>query len=727
MEPKPRLTGVPGRRIHNRMPRAMDRRRQFAATQAPANLDACAWGIPSNRLNRPAGLCRLRGVDSQTFVATFDRHLDFVRPGDRERTQTGSFNSVPLQTRKDRSRDFAAASFGLIALLVMAVPAHAGDPDTDINIKETSIEQLMQINVTTVSRQGDEWQTTPAAVFVLTRDDLQRAQVTNIPDALRLVPGVEVARLDANKWAVSIRGFNSRTANKLLVMIDGQSIYDPLFGGVFWESRSEAFDNIERIEVVRGPGGTLWGANAVNGVINVITRNAADTRGSFVEVGAGSEEGLASVRQGWQVAPNASARVYAAGSTRATGYSALPPQDDARLARGGFRMDWSSGGTDKFMLKGDVFDGTFGERLSAISAQDVGQTGSSLVARWTRDRDDGSQTMMQVWYDRFALDNLNLGEDRDTYDIELQHAWRAGDTHRFVVGTGYRRTRDEIRNGPILGLVPDSRADSLTSAFVHDEMTLPARTVRVQLGVKVEHNDYSGAEWQPSARVAWVPDPDRTAWAAVSRAVRSPSRLESDIVAPPFLTGNQGFRAEQVDAYELGYRQRVSPQVWVDVATFYNVYRDLLSIEGTVVDNKLGGTAVGVEIATRWQANAQWRFDLAYAYLGLNIRADDDSIDTTSAPRIEGGNPRHQLSWRSSWNPRAGLRIDADLRYVSELEALAVPSYLTADIGMTWRMLKGLDLRLSGRDLFDSHHPEQAGVATTEVQRSVLLALRWEI
>jgi iron complex outermembrane receptor protein len=606
----------------------------------------------------------------------------------------------------------------------MATPALA--VDLDIDIKGTSIEQLMQINVTTVSRQDEEWQTTPAAAYVLTREDLQRAHVTNIPDALRLVPGVEVARIDANKWAVSIRGFNARTANKLLVMIDGRSIYDPLFGGVFWESRGELLDNIERVEVVRGPGGTLWGSNAVNGVINIITRNAADTQGTLVEAGVGSEEGLATVRHGWQVGPNASARMYAQHNARETGYSPLSSHDDARLVRGGFRVDWAAGATDQFMLKADAFDGTFGERLDATRYQDVNQKGNSLTARWTRDGNDGSQTRMQFWYDQFDLDNLNLGESRDTYDVELQHAWRAGDTHRFVVGTGYRRTRDEIRDGPLLGVEPDSRSDALASAFVHDEMTLAERSVRVQFGVKFEHNDYSGAEWQPSVRAAWVPDADRTVWAAASRAVRSPSRLESDVVSP-FLTGNQDFRAEKLDAYELGYRQRVAPQVWVDVATFYNVYRDLLSIEGSVVDNKLGGTTSGVEIATRWQVSAAWRLDLAYTYLSLNLRADADSTDTASAARTEGNNPRHQWSLRSAWNPRAGWQVDADLRYVSGLEAPAVPSYLVADVGMTWRIRKGLDLRASARDLFDSRHPEQSGVTTTEVQRSVLLTLRWEI
>ena len=639
-------------------------------------------------------------------------------------TETRVTGMASLHPRKRGTPVSPMVLLGLIALLVSTPPAAARD--LDIDIKGTSIERLMQIDVTTVSRQSEEWQTTPAAVYVLTREDLRRAHVTNIPDALRLVPGVEVARIDANKWAVSIRGFNSRTANKLLVMVDGRSIYDPLFAGVFWESRGELLDNIERIEVVRGPGGTLWGANAVNGVINIITRNAADTQGTLAETGVGTEESFATVRHGWQLAPGASARVYAQRASRDTGYSVLPVHDDARLARGGFRVDWSAGTADKLMLKGDAFDGTFGERLDAASFQDVNQNGNSLTMRWTRDRGDGSQTMMQFWYDRFVLDNLNLGENRDTYDVELQHAWRAGDAQRLVVGTGYRRTRDDIRDGPILGVVPTSRSDNLASAFVHDEISLARRSVRLSLGTKVEHNDYSGAEWQPSARVAWVPGPARTIWAAVSRAVRSPSRLESDVVSP-VITGNPGFDSEKLVAYELGYRERVTPQAWVDVATFYNVYRDLISIENNVIGNKIGGTTAGVEVATRWQASAAWRFDAAYTWLNMNLQADAGSTDTTSAAATEGRDPRHQISLRSAWTPAAALRVDAALRYVDRLAALNVPSYLAGDVGLTWKISPKLDLSASARDLFDSHHPEQSGVTTTEVQRGYLLALRWEM
>lgn len=621
------------------------------------------------------------------------------------------------------SSNSVAVLWGVSAWLALATPVSAYT--LDINIKQTSIEELMQMNVKTLTRQNDEWQTTPAAIYVITQEDLQRAHITSLPDALRLVPGVQVARIDANKWAVSIRGFNSRTANKLLVMIDGRSIYDPLFAGVFWESRGDLLNNIKRIEVVRGPGGTLWGSNAVNGVINIITRHSADTEGSRVEANAGSMERGIMARHGWKVAPDVYARIFAQHTTRSTGYSTLPAEDEARLLHAGFRVDGSRGEQDHFMLKGHTFDGTFGERLTTVSHQDVTERGKSFTARWTRDHSDESQTLLQLWYDQFHLDNLNLGEQRDTYDVEVQHAWRADNIHRFVVGAGYRHTQDEIREGPLLKVAPTSRRDTLVSAFAFDEMSLAQQAVRLQLGVKVERNDYSGTEWQPSIRAAWVPDTERTAWAAFSRAVRPPSRLESDLVAP--IGGNQGMRAEAVDAYEIGYRQRVVPQAWVDTTAFYNHYHNLLSIEGTVLDNKLAGTSHGVEIATRWEPAAAWRLDLAYTYLSLDLRAAPGSLDTTSAARIKGNNPRHQWSLRTNWHPHARWRVDVDLRYVSALTMPAVPSYLLGDVGVSWNLSRHVQVLLAARNLLDTHHPEQSGVTTTEVRRSFLLALRWEV
>lgn len=613
----------------------------------------------------------------------------------------------------------------LLVLGLVAVPALAPAAELDLDITETTIEQLMNVSVTTVSRQQEELQTSAAAAYVLSREDIRRAHVTSVPEALRLVPGVQVARIDANKWAVSIRGFNARTANKLLVLIDGRSVYDPLFSGVFWEARDVALEEIERIEVVRGPGGTLWGANAVNGVINIITRNARDTQGTQATIGAGTEErAMASVRHGWQPTRDSYARVYADGLERDRGHSPTVAHDDSHMGRAGLRVDWDASTADQVMLKVDLFDGSFGSALSGGGSQDVKHQGQSVVGRWTRDRGDGSQTTLQLWYDGFSFDDVNLGEERDTFDIDFQHAFHAGDAHRVLWGAGFRRTWDDIRDGPVLSVVPTSRRDDLLSLFFQDEIGLVDDRARLTLGAKVEHNDYSGTELQPSARIAWVPNANNTVWGAVSRAVRSPSRLESDVVSP-VIAGNPDFDSETLIAYETGFRRRISPQAWVDAAAFYNVYRKLRSIENGIVDNKLRGTTSGVEVAGRWRVSSAWRLDLAYTYLDVDIETAAGGTDVAGAATLEGSDPRHQLMLRSAWNPFSNVEVDATLRYVDQLRALNVPSYLEADLGVGWKLRTNLELSAVAQNLLDSHHPEQSGTTTTEVERGYYLKLRW--
>lgn len=614
-----------------------------------------------------------------------------------------------------------------VLLWILTFPLAALAFETDVDIKGTSIEQLMQISVTTVSRKEEELQSSAAAVFVLSRDDIRRAHVTSVPEALRLVPGVQVARIDANKWAVSIRGFNSRTANKLLVLVDGRSVYDPLFAGVFWEARDVNLEEIERIEVVRGPGGTLWGANAVNGVINIITQHTGNTLGTQVTLGAGTEErAQGGVRHGWRSGTHSQARIYADGFARDTGFSPAGAHDDARMARAGFRTDWSVD-NDKIMLKGDLYDGLFGTAASSStgSPQDVGNRGQNFVVRWTRDHSESAQTMLQFWYDRFTYDDFSLGEERETYDIEFQQAYRLGQTHRIVWGAGHRRTADDIRSGPSLALIPASRRDNLSSLFVQDDISLAERSVRLTLGTKVEHNDYSGTEWQPNARIAWMRDTNNTFWSAVSRAVRSPSRLESDISAPPLVSGNPNFDSEKLVAYEAGYRSRIGGQAWIDTALFYNVYRDLLSIEGAVLANKLRGTTSGIELAGRWSPGSAWQHDLAYTYLIMDLSAEADSLDAARPANTEDSDPRHQVVVRTAWSPSSAFEVNATLRYVDKLPALSVPSYVTADLGISWRPRRGLRLSLVSQNLLDRSHPERSGPTATEVQRGYYLKLNW--
>lgn len=618
-------------------------------------------------------------------------------------------------------------------LCAHTLPVAAVAREIDVDIKGTSIEQLMQISVTTVSRQEQELQGSAAAIFVLSRDDIRRSHVTSVPEALRLVPGVQVARIDANKWAVSIRGFNSRTANKLLVLVDGRSVYDPLFTGVFWEARDVNLEEIERIEVVRGPGGTLWGANAVNGVINIITRHAGDTLGTQVTLGAGTEErAQGGVRYGWRSSANSQTRLYVDGFGRDTGFSTVGTHDDSRMARTGLRTDWSRN-EHKVLFKGDLYDGVFGTAASPLTPgsipQDVGNQGQSFVLRWTYDYAEGAQTLLQLWYDHFSYDNYSLDEKRQTYDLEFQQSFRWGENQHIVWGANHRRTSDKLRNGPLFALMPTSRRDNLSSLFVQDEIGLVERRLHLTLGTKLEHNDYSGTEWEPNARLSWVHDANNTFWAAISRAVRSPSRLESDLIAsPPLLpAGNPNMDSEKLIAYEAGFRSRVAAQTWLDTTVFHNVYHDLLSIEGTVIGNKLQGTSSGVEVANRWQLGHAWQYDIAYTYLFMNFTTEAGSLDTRNGVIIEGSDPRHQVVMRGAWTPLSTVEVDASLRYVDKLSALSVPSYITADFGVSWRPQRGLRLAAVGQNLLDRSHPEQSGATTTEVQRGFYLKLSWEL
>lgn len=614
---------------------------------------------------------------------------------------------------------------GMSVMTLWLCPVALSARELAIDIKNTSVEQLMQIKVTSVTRYEQELQPSAAAVYVLRRDDLRRARVNSVPEALRLVPGVQVARIDANKWAVTIRGFNGRTANKLLVLVDGRTIYDPLFAGVFWEARDVPIAEIERIEVIRGPGGTLWGSNAVNGVINIITRSAADTHGGLLIAGAGTEDRFkGGAHYGWKAMPGFDVRVYGDAIRRDNGYSASGANDDARLARGGLRADWQAGAHDTVMFKIDAFDGTFGTQ-TATGSQDIDHHGSSFVTRWTRAHDAGVQTTAQLWYDIGEFIDMALEEQRKTWDIELQHARPVGERHHLVFGAGARRTSDDIVDGPVLGLEPNSRADDLSNIYAQDVMSFLDDRLQFTLGAKLERNDYSGSEWQPNARLAWIPNPDHTLWTAVSRAIRAPSRLESDLTAPPFLSGNPNLEAEQLTAYEAGYRTRFAANAWLDFATFYNDYRRLLSVEGTTLANKMHGQTIGGEIAARWQPVDQWQFELGYSYLDLDLNVDPGSLDAARAQRIESNEPRHQTVLRGNWVPGGDMDLNMTIRYVDRLRSDRVGSYVVTDIGAGWTPRDDMRLSAIAQNLFNDHHHEQGRASATGVERGYYMQFEW--
>jgi iron complex outermembrane recepter protein len=624
----------------------------------------------------------------------------------------------------------------LFGVVLTGASAYCAATLTAIDIKGMTIEQLMDIDVYTASRRAEPYQASPNAVYVLTSEEIHRARATTIPEALRLVPGVQVARIDANKWAVSIRGFNGRAANKLLVLIDGRTIYDPLFSGTFWESRDVMLEDIDRIEVIRGPGGTLWGANAVNGVINIVTKHARDTQGGLAVAGAGTEKrAFGAARYGWRSGDAHHARVYVMGHELDTGFlSGEDPFDQAEMARAGFRWDWDVNARDTVRVSGDTFRGDAGENNRALpptppspdAVTEGEHSGANLLARWSRQLAPAETVRVQFIYDHFEFDHPGLGEIRDTVDLELQHGFAPAPRHSVVWGLGYRSTSDDIENGPIIALDPTSKRDETTSAFLQDTYELSPDTLHLTLGAKVERNDYTGAEWQPNVRLAWTPDARRTWWTSLSRAVRVPPRLESDFLFLGTRLGDN-LESERVYAYELGYRRQYSPSLWYDVAGFYNQYRGMLTVhQDFQFRNQLDGRTYGVEVAGRWQPFARLRLDAAYTYLQMDLELDAEVL-SPDPETVEGSDPRQQVALRSAYDMENGIELDAILRFVDELSGFDVPAYTALDLGVSWLPRRDLKLSLVAQNLLDDHHPEwnvRSGLGT-EVQRGVYAVLRW--
>ncbi|MDH5470019.1 MAG: TonB-dependent receptor, partial [Gammaproteobacteria bacterium] len=481
-----------------------------------------------------------------------------------------------------------------ISLLALTATTLAGTATADLT--DMSLEALMNLEITSVSKKPQKKTEAAAAVFVITGDDIQRWGVTNIPDALRRVPGLQVARIDANKWAVSARGFNGRFANKLLVLIDGRSVYTPLFTGVYWDANIAMLEDIARIEVIRGPGGTLWGANAVNGVINIITKTAADTQGTLVSASAGNElDHLLNVRHGGVDRSGAHYRVYAMSRADDTGYSTAAAHDDARIAQTGFRRDWKNGNADSHTLQGDVYQGTGGQELliapaaPALIIDDAETRGGNLLYRWNHKTDTDSSITLQAYFDHVGRESAVLFEDRQTLDLEFQHQFGWKDDHDVIWGVNFRRIQDDTDPTQIFSLTPPKRRVNLWTVFLQDEISLFEDRARLTVGTKLEHNDFTGLEVQPNLRMAWLTESGNTIWGAVSRAVRTPSRGEHDVSlmvippppAPPPLTifGSNAFKSEDLVAWEIGFRRAIADSVTIDVAAFYNEYDQLRTID----------------------------------------------------------------------------------------------------------------------------------------------------
>jgi iron complex outermembrane recepter protein len=624
-------------------------------------------------------------------------------------------------------------------LLGYSLSAVAGKETADtmlaglnIDITRLSIEDLLNLKITSASKKPESASRVPAAVYVLTAEDIRRSGVTSIPEALRMVPGLQVARIDANKWAVSSRGFNSRTANKLLVLVDGRNIFDFLFTGVLWETKDVMLEDVDRIEVIRGPGGSIWGANAVNGVINIITRSAEATQGGLAVAGAGTEErAFGGIRYGFKAGTEGHMRVYAKAWRRDEGFLETGrPDDDSRLERAGFRFDTRLNGDDTLILSGDAYKGAQGTADESVSPESR-TSGGNLLGRWTRFLSDGGRTSLQFYYDTTELDNPVLEESRDTFDLEFVHELPQWGKHRIIYGLTYRRTSDEIVNTPRLSLVPDQRTDRLGGAFVQDEIELSPDRLYLILGSKFEENDYTGTEVQPNIRLSWHAGEIGTLWAAISRAVRTPSRLEDDfrITVPGVgtLMGNRMQESEELVAYEAGYRFSPTANVFLDIAAFYNEYDRLLTLEGLTTGNKSSGITRGMEIAATYTPTRNCRLSGGYSFLKMDLELDRDSLDNpaTRVTAIEGANPEHQVFVRAGTTFSGRYEFDVAVRHVDELPAQNVSSYTVADTRLAAHLNENLELSLVGRNLFEKHHFEQRTNLSTEVEDGVYAKLLW--
>ncbi|HHD63574.1 MAG TPA: TonB-dependent receptor [Desulfobulbaceae bacterium] len=630
---------------------------------------------------------------------------------------------------------------------------------------DMDISQLMQITITSVSKRPQNLSDSAAAVFVITGDDIHRSGVTSIPEALRLAPGLQVARVDANQWAITSRGFSGVFANKLLVMIDGRSVYSPAFSGVYWDMQDTLLEDIDRIEVIRGPGATIWGANAVNGVINIITKKAEDTRGGLVSLGGGNEEPFTGgVRYGVKLSDAAYGRAYLkyhkqdSFTLHADGEDA---DDDWDSLRTGFRIDGAGGTMNSWTLQGDLYHNNENQivfpywlptppyRLEKRDGFDA--SGGNILGRWRQKLSKTDSWTFQAYYDYTNRDELILDQTHETVDLDFQYRGRFGDRHDLMMGLGYRLVDADFDNSFQVAMIPSHRTDNLYSGFIQDEIALVGDQVRLTLGVKWEHNDFTGNEIQPSGRLLWKVNAQHTLWAAVSRAVRTPSEFEEsgritfavDPTAPPFpglytLNGNDHFDSEELIAYEAGYRWLPGGDFSLDLSLYYNDYDRLLTadprsrqtLNELFLQNKLSGSTYGVELAADWRPIQQVQFKLAYTYIGFDLKLNSDNIHSDLADVVEAISPRHQVSLLSTYTITRGLQLNLRGRYVGELKssnnifvggAVHADEYLEMDVNLSWQAMDNLELMLAGSNLLNSSHLEYVSEFSTppiEVQRS---------
>ncbi|HYC57798.1 MAG TPA: TonB-dependent receptor [Candidatus Binatia bacterium] len=615
---------------------------------------------------------------------------------------------------------------------------------------ELPLERLMDIPVTTVAGVQQGWFQAPAALHVVTGEDLRRSGHRTLADALRVVPGVFVGSSGAHSWVVGMRGFSGSLANKTLVLIDGRAVYDPLFGGTFWDVQDILLEDLERIEVIRGPGATLWGANAVNGVINVITRRASETQGGYVKAGGGNEQhGFTSLRYGGKASDNSHYRVWGKylqndHSERTGGGDA---HDEWGLGHGGFRYDHDLDDQTHVTVQGDSYDLRFDEqaRFPVPGVHDTftryrghgWARGTNVIMRAARETGDSGWSI-QTYYDFTDRQQSRAEIERHTADIDARHHFRLGSRNDVMWGVAYRYSDDDVRDSPSIDFQPAARSFKTLSGFVQDTITLMPERVFAMIGTKLERNSFTGFEVQPSGRLWWTPNDHHTLWASISRPVRVPTRIERDatftfgfidpalaadpegppsgVIVPLQLTGNPDLKSEKLLAYELGHRVRLTPSLTLDTALFYNDYWDIIFVpKGTLGEFTDEGTAetFGGELSVQWRALDRWVLDTSYSYVQVQIHGPILPQDQSEAPH-------HQIKVLSAFDVTDDIELNTGIYFVDQRPASGADAYVRLDQGMTWRATESIELSLWGQNLLDDRHREAS--ANVQAERAVYVA-----
>jgi iron complex outermembrane recepter protein len=657
-------------------------------------------------------------------------------------------------------------------LLQGAVPALAMTETLDKYL-DMDLAQLMQVTITSVSKKPQSLADTAAAVYVISQEDIRRSGVTSIPEALAMAPGLQVARISASKWSISARGFSGYTSNKLLVLMDGRSLYTPAYSGTFWDVQNTLLEDIERIEVIRGPGGTIWGANAVNGVINIITKKAQATEGALVRARVGNGEQGAAAREGFKIDESTFGRIYVTTSNYDSNVlsndlldrSSKDANDDWHNLQSGFRLDGVVGTANEWTMQGDVYkiDGdqivfpywVDGPPYRTFNLDNYSARGGNLTGSWQHKFAGDSSLTFKTYYDNNVRKEAYYEQAFDTVDLDLQYEFSLGTWNNLSTGLGYRYIKgDFVEN--YQATIPDQNHD-LSSLFLQDQIKLIDRHLWLTLGTKYEYNDFTGSEWQPSARLLMKPDEEQSVWASVARAVRTPSMVERNgsvtlaVLPTPRgtvksnLLGNSAFNSETLIAYEAGYRWQPRRNVSFDVATYYNDYEDIYSaVRGTNpldpnlhFSNNQEGTGHGVEFTSNWQATSWLSLNFTYTWQELDLKNKDASIVTLEGSNPTINTPKHLAAVRTSIDFTENWQSNLWLRYVDRFTGrntidptseLQVSSQFYFDANLVYKPVKNVEIMLAGQNLLNSSQLQYVAellAPPTEIERVVYMKVTW--